>query len=84
MRCMDDRKSGRTDMLEESLTLPCGQDLLNRLAKSATQEGLADARGLPAGSLETFYQRWSHGGAGLLFSGDVMVDDSIWSAPATL
>jgi 2,4-dienoyl-CoA reductase-like NADH-dependent reductase (Old Yellow Enzyme family) len=84
MRCMDDRKSGRTDMLEASLTLPCGQKLLNRLAKSATQEGLADARSLPSGSLETLYRRWSHGGAGLLISGDVMVDRQHMERPGNV
>jgi 2,4-dienoyl-CoA reductase-like NADH-dependent reductase (Old Yellow Enzyme family) len=71
---MADQKSGRTDMIEASLTLPCGQTLPNRLAKSATQEGLADARGLPSASLETLYRRWSLGGAGLLITGDVMID----------
>ncbi|WP_454883063.1 NADH:flavin oxidoreductase/NADH oxidase family protein [Sphingomonas oryzagri] len=74
MRHIVDWESERIRMLDASLRLPCGQTLPNRLAKSATQEGLADPGGLPSASLWTLYRRWSLGGAGLLISGDVMVD----------
>ncbi|MBO9380681.1 NADH:flavin oxidoreductase [Sphingomonas histidinilytica] len=60
--------------LGKSLALPCGAILRNRLAKSATQEGLADNEYRVSDALCRLYRRWSHGGAGLLVTGDVMVD----------
>lgn len=56
------------------LALPCGATLPNRLAKSAMTEGLCDASGRANPRLETLYRQWSHGGAGLLVTGNVMVD----------
>jgi 2,4-dienoyl-CoA reductase-like NADH-dependent reductase (Old Yellow Enzyme family) len=61
-------------MLNSSLALPCCQTLSNRLAKFATREGLANARGLPSAPLETLYRWWSLCGAELLISGGVMID----------
>jgi len=63
-----------TAILAQALALPCGATLSNRLAKSATQEGLSDPRHHASESLCTLYRRWSEGGAGLLITGDVMVD----------
>lgn len=60
--------------LRNPLTLPCGQRLPNRIAKAAMTEGLADAGMNATGALETLYRRWSHGGAGLLITGNVQVD----------
>ena len=60
--------------LTEPLTLPCGTVVPNRIAKSAMTEGLADAS---AGANERharLYRSWSEGGAGLLVTGNVMVD----------
>jgi 2,4-dienoyl-CoA reductase-like NADH-dependent reductase (Old Yellow Enzyme family) len=37
-------------------------------------EGLADADDNPTAELNTLYKTWSEGGAGLLFSGNIMVD----------
>ena len=63
-----------TAILAQPLALPCGTTLSNRLAKSATQEGLSDSFSHASESLCTLYRRWSEGGAGLLVTGDVMVD----------
>jgi 2,4-dienoyl-CoA reductase-like NADH-dependent reductase (Old Yellow Enzyme family) len=60
--------------LDQSLTLPCGATLCNRLAKAAMTEGLADTAGRPTEALERLYGLWSDGGAGLLLTGNVMVD----------
>ena len=60
--------------LREPLILPCGQRLPNRIAKAAMTEGLADARMNATPALETLYRRWSHGGAGLLITGNVQID----------
>ncbi|MFP4004216.1 MAG: NADH:flavin oxidoreductase/NADH oxidase family protein [Alphaproteobacteria bacterium] len=55
-------------------TLPCGAVLKNRLAKAAMTEGLADAGGMAHDRHVRLYRRWAAGGAGLLLSGNVMVD----------
>jgi 2,4-dienoyl-CoA reductase-like NADH-dependent reductase (Old Yellow Enzyme family) len=60
--------------LQESLILPCGATLANRVAKAAMTEGLATADGLPTPELETLYGLWSDGGAGMLLSGNIQVD----------
>ncbi len=60
--------------LSRPITLPCGVTLVNRLAKAAMSEGLADAENRATPRLETLYRRWSGSGAGLLLSGNVQVD----------
>lgn len=60
--------------LAEPLVLPCGVRLPNRLAKAALSEQLASADNRPTAALEVLYRRWARGGAGLLVTGNVMVD----------
>ncbi|KWV90494.1 NADH:flavin oxidoreductase/NADH oxidase family protein [Erythrobacter sp. YT30] len=60
--------------LTQSLSLPCGAQLPNRLAKAAMTEGLADARGIPTEELERLYGIWSDGGCGMLLSGNIQID----------
>ena len=60
-------------ILKQSLTLPA-ETLPNRLAKAAMTEGLADALGRPTARLARLYEAWARGGAGLLISGNVIVD----------
>jgi 2,4-dienoyl-CoA reductase-like NADH-dependent reductase (Old Yellow Enzyme family) len=60
--------------MNDPLTLPCGQVLDNRLAKSAMSERLASPAGAPTKGLVRLYEQWSRGGAGLLITGNVMVD----------
>ena len=60
--------------IAESLELPCGARLPNRLAKAAMTEGLADPRNRATGRLERLYRLWSEGGAGLLLTGNVQID----------
>eukprot|EP00906_Rhabdomonas_costata_P001918 RCo003047 len=60
--------------LDEPFTLRCGQVLPNRLCKSALTEGLADCWSRSTPELEELYLRWSHGGCGLLITGNVQVD----------
>lgn len=61
-------------VLNDPLTLPNGAVLSNRIAKSALSEGIAEASGRPTEALFNLYDRWGKGGAGLLISGNVMVD----------
>ncbi len=60
--------------LGDRLTLPCGVSLPNRMAKAAMTEGLATAAGVPTPELETLYRIWSEGGAGMLLTGNVVID----------
>jgi len=63
-----------TSTLTRTLTLPCGIELPNRLAKAAMTEGLATPQGLPTPELERLYGLWSDGGAGMLLTGNIMID----------
>lgn len=60
--------------LSDPLKLPCGAVIPNRLAKAAMTEGLATTTGVPTGALQRLYGLWSDGGAGLLLSGNVLID----------
>ena len=62
------------EILAQPLTLPCGATLPNRIAKAAMTEGLADPNGVPTAALQQLYGLWSDGGAGLLLSGNIIVD----------
>ena len=61
-------------LLDQPLELPCGVQIKNRIAKSAMTEGLANFEGMPTDSLTRLYSIWGLGGAGLLLSGNIMVD----------
>ena len=60
--------------LAQPFTLPSGQVIKNRIAKSALSEGIAEPDGRPSQALFNLYKRWGAGGAGILFTGNVMVD----------
>ena len=62
------------NLLETSLTLPCGAISPNRICKAAMTEGLATPKGLPSAELNRLYELWSDGGAGILLSGNIQVD----------
>lgn len=72
------------NVLGMELSLPCGAVLPNRIGKSATQEGLATPLGHASDRNITLYRRWSEGGAGLLITGDVMVDYSHRERPGNI
>jgi 2,4-dienoyl-CoA reductase-like NADH-dependent reductase (Old Yellow Enzyme family) len=71
----------RRNALSEPLALRCGITVPNRLAKAATSEHLADSRGAPTNQLIAAYSALAHSGAGLLISGNVMVDGAALEAP---
>lgn len=60
--------------LGQTLTLPNGTVLPNRLAKSAMTEGLADQFDQPTPEHNQLYRTWSQGGTGLHITGNVMID----------
>lgn len=61
-------------MIEQTLTLPCGQTLGNRLCKASMTEGLADRYDHATTAHQRLYQTWAQGGAALLLTGNIMVD----------
>lgn len=71
-------------LLAQPLTLPCGAILPNRLAKAAMTEGLATPAGLPTPELERLYGLWSDGGAGLLLSGNILIDGDHLERPGNV
>lgn len=70
-----------TSALFQPLTLPNGSVLRNRIAKAAMEENLANTDHAPDERLCRLYGRWSQGGAGLLLTGNVMVDGRAMTGP---
>jgi 2,4-dienoyl-CoA reductase-like NADH-dependent reductase (Old Yellow Enzyme family) len=62
------------DLLGSPFELPCGSVLANRIAKSALSEAMGTRDHAPTENLVRLYERWSSSGAGLLITGNVMVD----------
>ena len=60
--------------IHSALALAHGPTLTNRLAKSAMSERLATRDGRVSEELVRLYTRWAKSGAGLLVTGNVMID----------
>ncbi len=60
--------------LDAPFTLPCGLKVSNRITKAGMSEQLGDRHGSPTPELAQLYAAWARGGAGLLITGNVMVD----------
>lgn len=60
-------------LLSTPFTLPCGANVRNRFFKAAMSEQLA-RRNSPTDNLIKLYDTWARGGAGILVTGNVMVD----------
>ncbi|WP_299191578.1 NADH:flavin oxidoreductase/NADH oxidase family protein [uncultured Erythrobacter sp.] len=71
-------------MFDNPLTLPCGATLPNRFAKAAMTEGLATPDGRPTPELERLYGIWSDGGAGMLLSGNIIIDKDHLERPGNV
>lgn len=65
----------------DTLALPNGTTLPNRIAKAAMEENMAACGHLPGDDIINLYKRWSSGGAGLLITGNVMVDHRAMTGP---
>ncbi|WOE75238.1 NADH:flavin oxidoreductase/NADH oxidase family protein [Alterisphingorhabdus coralli] len=70
--------------LDSPLTLPNGAVIPNRIAKAAMTEGLARPDGVPTEALEQLYGHWSQGGAGVLISGNIMIDPDHLERPGNV
>lgn len=64
-----------------SFTFPNNQSVKNRIVKAAMEENLSDSQLQPSDTLIQLYQTWSAGGAGLLLTGNVMVDARAMTGP---
>ena len=71
-------------LLSDIVELPCGASLPNRLSKAAMTEGLATGDGVPTAELARLYGLWSDGGAGMLLSGNIMVDKDHLERPGNV
>ena len=65
----------------ESLQLPNGQVIANRIAKAAMEENMADLHQAPSKALKQLYKTWADGEPGLLLTGNVMVDRRAMTGP---
>ena len=65
----------------DPLILPNGSTVKNRIAKAAMEENMADADQAPSEELMRLYQAWADGGAGLIITGNVMVDGRAMTGP---
>ena len=63
------------------LTLPNHTLVPNRIAKAAMEENMCDADHAPSDALLRLYQAWAQGGAGLILTGNVMVDRRAMTGP---
>ena len=67
--------------ISDSLKLPCGVELSNRLGKSAMSENMALPGHIPGREFSRLYENWTQSGIGLLISGNVMVDPNYLGEP---
>lgn len=63
-----------TSTMFQPLTLNNGTVIKNRFVKPAMSEILGDHQQRPTQLLVNLYREWVQGGAGLLITGNVMVD----------
>lgn len=70
--------------LAQSLTLPCGAVLPNRLAKSAMSEAMATMDNRVTPELIHLYDAWAKGGIGLSITGNIMVDRRALGEPGNV
>tara|TARA_R110000787_G_scaffold130525_3_gene242483 strand:- start:6724 stop:7962 length:1239 start_codon:yes stop_codon:yes gene_type:complete len=73
-----------TAKLTESLKLPNGTTLPNRIAKSAMSEAMGTMGNQVTPELVRLYQRWGEGGTGLIITGNVMIDRRALGEPGNV
>lgn len=60
--------------INNTLKLPNGVTIRNRIVKSAMSEALADEHNNPTQALIDLFAQWGAGGAGILITGNTPVD----------
>ncbi|MBA5640067.1 NADH:flavin oxidoreductase/NADH oxidase family protein [Duganella sp. LX20W] len=81
---MADYSTPLPPLLTQSLRLPNGSVIRNRLAKAATSETLATYANRPTPRLVQLYQRWAASGVGLIITGNVMIDRRALGEPGNV
>jgi 2,4-dienoyl-CoA reductase-like NADH-dependent reductase (Old Yellow Enzyme family) len=71
-------------VLAQSLVLPNGSVIKNRLAKSAMSEAMATTEGTPTEAFAELYGQWACGGLGLCITGNVMIDRGALGEPGNV
>jgi 2,4-dienoyl-CoA reductase-like NADH-dependent reductase (Old Yellow Enzyme family) len=74
--------SDAASKLFSQLVLPNGAHLSNRVAKAAMEENMADENHAPSAAILRLYRAWAGGGAGLIITGNVMIDRRAMTGPA--
>ncbi|MDB4402081.1 NADH:flavin oxidoreductase/NADH oxidase family protein [Algibacter sp.] len=69
------------NVLQEEMILPNGVILSNRIAKSAMSENLSNKHHEPTPILINAYKTWAQSGAGLLITGNIMIDSEAIGEP---
>jgi 2,4-dienoyl-CoA reductase-like NADH-dependent reductase (Old Yellow Enzyme family) len=67
--------------LEQELILPNGTRISNRIGKSAMSENASTKNHKPSRLLINAYEKWGQGGAGLLITGNIMIDSKALGEP---
>jgi 2,4-dienoyl-CoA reductase-like NADH-dependent reductase (Old Yellow Enzyme family) len=70
-----------THTVFDSFILPNGNVVKNRIVKAAMEENMAIDGQLPGEALFNLYQAWAQGGAGVIITGNVMVDHLAMTGP---
>ena len=65
----------KENYLKTSFELPCGAVISNRLVKAAMTERISDKKLEPTEDHFRLYRQWANTGAGLLITGNVVVDE---------
>ncbi|KAB0568961.1 NADH oxidase [Pseudomonas palleroniana] len=73
-----------TILLNQSLSLPNGTVLKNRLAKASMSETLGTYDNRPTPALVELYKRWASSGLGLIITGNVMIDRRALGEPGNV
>ena len=73
-----------TNLLNQSLQLPNGSVLRNRLAKASMSETLGTYDNRPTLGLVELYRRWAASGLGLIITGNVMIDRRALGEPGNV
>jgi len=68
-------------VLQKEMILPNGVILSNRIAKSAMSENLSNKHHEPTPVLINAYKAWAKSGAGLLITGNIMIDSEAIGEP---
>ena len=72
------------NLLSQSLRLPNGSVIRNRLAKAAMSETLATYDNRPTPNLIALYRRWAKSGIGLIITGNIMIDRRALGEPGNV